>query len=245
MLMQVNLKNISENQPYVNQAYHKEIVEYWKQKADDLKNGINPAALTGAVEEYEEALKTDANDRWLRKNYAMLLLNFKRDIPAAAEQYRNIIRNYPQDFSSLTDLATLEMMTNYIDSALEHALKAEKLLPSNPVSNYTAGTAYQMKGENSEAIKYFTRAIKLNPQLVNSYIRLVQVLEQQGKPERAELIIRQGIDANPENATLHLELAKILGQRGLMMEADKELQKAMALDPNLARPRLAPLGPVK
>jgi tetratricopeptide (TPR) repeat protein len=246
LLMQANLQNISENQPYVNEAYHKEIVEYWKQKTGQIKNAINSTTLTEAIDQYEEALKVAPDDRWFRKNYARLLIDFKRSLPAAAEQYRNIIRHYPQDFSSFKDLATLEMMMNDIDAALKHAVTAVKLFSSDPVNNYTAGAAYQMKGENSEAIKYFNRAIRLNPQLVNSYIRLVQVLNQQGKTGRAEVVIRQGIEANPDNAPLHLELAKILGKRGLTLEANQELQKAMALDPNLARPsRSAPLGPAK
>ena len=243
MLMQVNLQNIGERQPYVNQAYHKETVEYWRQKADEIKSEINPAVLAEAIGQYEEALKQDANDRWLRKNYARMLIDVRRNMPAAAEQYRHIIRDFPQDFSSLKDLATLEMMMQDIDPALKHAVMAVKLFPSNPLNNYTAGAAYQMKGQNKAAIKYFTKAIKLNPQLVNAYIRLAQILNQQGKIEQAELTFRKGIEANPDNPTLHLELAKILGKKGLLLEADKELQKAMTLDPNLARPsRSAPLG---
>jgi tetratricopeptide (TPR) repeat protein len=246
LLIQTNIKNIGNNQPFVNQAYHKEAMDFWIQKAEQIKNTIGPAGLTGDLEQYEQALKLDENDRWLRKNYAKLLLDVRRNIPAAAEQYRQIIRDFPQDFSSFKDLATLEMMMQDIDSALKHSLLAVKLFPTDSLNNYTAGAAYQMKGRDKQAVKYFTKAINLNPQLVNSYIRLGQVLNQQGKIEQAELTIRRGIEANPDNPTLHLELAKVLRKKGLSQEADSEQQKAITLDPNLARQlRSAPYGPIK
>jgi len=42
---QTNFEIISKKQPFINQAYHKEAVDFWRQKLERLKISINPEAL--------------------------------------------------------------------------------------------------------------------------------------------------------------------------------------------------------
>jgi tetratricopeptide (TPR) repeat protein len=225
---------IISGEPFVNQAYHDEIMDVWRQKAERLKDGIGPDAINKALEQYEQAIKRDSTDRLLRLNYARLLLVGKKDTHAAAEQYRLITEQIPDDHQVLTSLASTEMSPGNIDSALKHATRAVEIMPTDPVGNYVAGLGYQMKGQQKKAQRYFAEAIRFGPDFVQAYIDLCKIFIQQGNYEQARRVYRKGIEAVPDNPTLHVELASLLRRQGLWQEADIEQQKAIAMDPNIA-----------
>ena len=233
-IAQRNLKVISEKQPFVNWAYHDEIVDFWKQKVERLKDGIGPDALNKALEQYEQALKLDSTDRRLRLDYARLLLEAKGDAPAAITQYGLVIEQTPNDYSTLTLLANLEGKLGQIDSSLKHAVRAVEIMPTDSSANFTAGLGYQKKNQPKQAQKYFVESIRARPGFGPAYNCLGQVLIQQGRYEQAERVYRKGIEAVPDNPTLHVELASLLRRQGLWQEADIEQRKAIALDPNIA-----------
>ncbi len=230
---QLNLEIVSK-QPFINQAYHEETVNFWRQKVEQLNNATNPAALAGALEQYEQAIKVNSTDRYLRLNYSKLLLKDGK-ISAAAEQCHLIIEKTPYDHNTLVTLAALEVQAGNIDSALEHAVRATKCMPTDPIANYLTGGLYLEKGLYRKAQEYIAEAIRLNPKFVLGYARLAQILGRQGKIEQAEKVYRKGVEAVPDNASLHLNLGLLLRGKGQFKEADKELQKAIELDPNVAR----------
>jgi tetratricopeptide (TPR) repeat protein len=238
-ITQQNFKNISEKQPFVNQAYHDETSNTWRQKIKQLKDGISPDSIARAVEQYEQAIKLNGAGRWLRLNYARLLLEGRGNTPAAIAQYGLIIEKTPHDYTTLTLLANLEGMLGQIDSSLKHAIRAVEIMPTDPTANFTAGLGYQKKNQPKQAQKYFVENIRAKPGFGPAYNCLGQVLIQQGKTGQAERIYRKGIEAVPDNPTLHLELASLLRKQGLWQEADVEQQKAITLDPNIAT-RLGP-----
>jgi tetratricopeptide (TPR) repeat protein len=231
---QLNLEIVSK-QPFINQAYHEETVNFWRQKVEQFNIAINPAALAGALEQYEQAIKVNSTDRYLRLNYSKLLLKDGKHVSAAAEQCRLIIEKTPYDHNTLVALAALETQVGDIDSALEHAVRATRCMPTDPIANYLVGGLYLEKGLYRKAQEYIAEAIRLNPKFVLSYARLAQILGRQGKIEQAEKVYRKGVEAVPDNASLHLNLGLLLRGKGQFKEADKELQKAIELDPNVAR----------
>jgi len=238
-ITQQNFKNISEKQPFVNQAYHDETSNTWRQKIKQFKNGIRPDSIARAVEQYEQAIKLNGAGRWLRLNYARLLLEGKGNASAAIAQYGLIIEQTPHDYTTLTLLANLEGMLGQIDSSLKHAIRAVEIMPTDPTANFTAGLGYQKKNQPKQAQKYFVENIRAKPGFGPAYNCLGQVLIQQGKTRQAERIYRKGIKTVPNDPTLHLELASLLRKQGLWQEADIEQQKAITLDPNIAT-RLGP-----
>jgi tetratricopeptide (TPR) repeat protein len=233
-ITQGNLKVISEKPPFTNQAYREETTNIWKQKVEQLKNRIGPAALDKALEQYDRAIKLDGANRWLRLGYAVLLMDGRNDRTTTLAQYHMLLEQLPQDYLALDGLATLEMMMWDADSSIRHAVMSAELMPTDTLANYTAGAGYQMKGQYKEAQRYFIKAIKWNPKFVQSYIRLGQVLSRQDKIGQAERVYRKGIKAVPDNPQLHLNLAMLLRGNGRLAEAEKERQKAISLDPNIA-----------
>ncbi|MBE3142994.1 MAG: tetratricopeptide repeat protein [Planctomycetes bacterium] len=241
---ETNLEMISKRQPFINQAYHKEDEDFWRQKFERLKISINPAALAGALEQYEQAIKVNSTDRYLRLNYSELLLEDRKYV-SAAEQCRLIIKRTPYDHCVLVALATLEKQLGNIDSALEHAVRATRYMPTDSIANYLVGMLYLEKGLYGKAQEYIAEAIRLNPKFVRGYASLARILGQQGKIEQAEKVYRKGIEAVPDDASLHFNLALLLRKNGQLEEAEKERQKARSLDPNLSSLRRPATVPMK
>jgi len=227
---------ISNTQPFTNQAYHKEIVDFWKQKVEHLNREIDRMAFASALEQYEQAINLDKNDRCLRVNFAEFLQAHK-NLPAAVKQYRTVIEQIPYDHQSLVALATMEAKVGDADQAMKHALMAIKAMPTDLIANYLAGALYQTKGQYKKAQKYMAEAIRLNPKLIPACTSMGKILIEQGKTEQAEQIYRKGIETNPDNPSLHVELASLLKKKGLLEEAEREKQKAISLDPNIVLPR--------
>jgi tetratricopeptide (TPR) repeat protein len=231
---QTNFDIISKKQPFINQAYHKEALDFWRQKFELLKNSINNESQAEAMEEYEQAIKLNSTDRYLRQNYFKLIYTDKRYIYLAVEQCRLIIEQTPYDFHTLTMLADMEEQMGNTDSALEHAVTAVEYMPTDLVANLMAGTLYQKSGQYEKAQRYIAEAIRLNPKFVQGYTNLAGLLSQQGKIGQAERVYRKGIEENPDDASLHLNLSLLLRQKGQTEEAEKERLKAISLDPNIA-----------
>jgi tetratricopeptide (TPR) repeat protein len=233
-ITQQNFNNISDRDPFVNQAYHDEITDIWRQKTEELKSTISANARVKALGQYEKAIKLNGADRFLRLNYALLLLEDKRNAPDAIIQYDLITKEIPNDHTVLATLASVEMALGDIDSALKHATRAIEIMPTDSTGNYAVGVIYQRKGRYKEAQRHLAEAIRLTPKFVYAYIRLGQIYSQQGKNEQAERVYRKGIEAIPDNPVLYLELALLLRKQGLWQEAEIEQQKAIALAPHIS-----------
>jgi tetratricopeptide (TPR) repeat protein len=229
-----NLQNISTKQPYINQAYHEEMADFWKQKVEQLTGATSPAARVEALKQYQLAISQNGADRDLRINYALLLMEDKSNAVAAFEQYRRIVELVPHDYHTLVDLATFEAAGGKLDSALKHALAAVRYMPTEPTANYTAGAVYQMMRQYEKAQRYLAESVRLNPKLGLGYSNLAAVLGMQGEIDRAEDTLRKGIEMLPDNAQLRFALAGLLRQKGLLEESESQRRKAIELDPNLA-----------
>ena len=231
-LTQINLELIKKP-PFINQAYHDEAIDFWGQKFQRLVSSINASTFKQATEQYEQAIKLNPADRYLRLNYFKLLQSDKRYVRAAAQQCRLIIEQYPFDFYTLAALADMETQMGQLDAALEHAVQAVKYMPTYSITNHIAGMVYQKLGQYKRAQKYIAEFVRLEPKSPVGYIKLAWLLGQQGKIGQAERVYRKGIKAVPDNASLHLNLSLLLRQKGRLEEAEKERRKAISLDPNI------------
>jgi tetratricopeptide (TPR) repeat protein len=240
-----NFSNISTEAAIFNQAYRDETIEFWRQKTERIEGGIGPGTFADATEQYKQEIELNSADRYLRWNYAKLLGRDTNLAPLVVEQYRRVVELMPYDYRSLGALATWEIETGNIDSALNHALKALEFNSTSSIANYTAGLLYEKKGEYQKAQKYVTTAMKLSPTSVYIYKSLASILEKQGKIDQVEQIYRRGIEAVPADASLHLNLALLLQKKGQLEEAEKERRRAKSLNPNIVSSPISAPGPTK
>ncbi len=91
------------------------------------------------------------------------------------------------------------------------------------------------KGRLQEAADAFEEAIKLHPKEPITFVNKGNLFLQQSKREEAEKMYRHAIELDSLNVYAHYNLALLLSESGRQQEADREMQKADALDQELPK----------
>jgi tetratricopeptide (TPR) repeat protein len=125
---------------------------------------------------------------------------------------------------------------NLLEEAYNSLKHAVSLSPENAYYNYAIGAVTQQRADPSEAIPFFKKYCSLRPhdprgplQLGISYFK-----SHQEDPARKEL--QMAAHHLETAAPAHFFLARIANQDGKYSEALRELEQALAADPNYADP---------
>lgn len=96
----------------------------------------------------------------------------------------------------------------------------DKDLNWNPAAlTYDALIEFRVKGNISQSKRQLEKALKNNPNFVQAYITLADILYIEGKTSEAIKILKQGIKMNPSDPTLR-------GRFGLLLEKSEKLMWA-------------------
>lgn len=88
-----------------------------------------------------------------------------------------------------------------------------------------------LEGDTEQAVQYYLRAIKLNPDNANSYGNLAFVLKSQNRPDEAAACCRKAIQLDPDNLQAYLNLAEIFTGQGKQDEAVNCYKKILHIQP--------------
>jgi len=117
---------------------------------------------------------------------------------------------------------------------------AVRLNPTYMKAYANLGLALEGLEENSAALDNYMKAIQLDTeQNLNSewpYIDLASFYGRQGKPQLALNYSRQAIEINPNSAQAYVQVAKACESLKEWGGAAQALEKAIAIEPNSARP---------
>jgi tetratricopeptide (TPR) repeat protein len=116
---------------------------------------------------WEEAVAATPEDVTLHlalgNAYAM-----NRRLREAAEQYKAVLRIYPESKSALNNLGSVYRAMGKPNEALEAYRKALKLDPRYGLAHYNIGTIYHQQGYFEEAVQSYGQAFKYDPSLTDS-----------------------------------------------------------------------------
>jgi tetratricopeptide (TPR) repeat protein len=117
--------------------------------------------------------------------------------------------------------------------------------PKNVFAHYNIGLIHQTRGKKDAAVVAYGKALEADPNFVPALFNLAVVRSETAPGEAIELY-RGVISLQPDYAAAHLNLGFLLKANGKAPEGEKELKKAVELDPTLssripASPR--PAGP--
>jgi tetratricopeptide (TPR) repeat protein len=99
---------------------------------------------------------------------------------------------------------------------------------------YNLGKNAQNSGNHEEAIKYYTRAIQLNPNGAKSYNNRALSYAFLGKYDETINDFNMAIQNDPDNPVLYNNLGIIYNELGNYEQALEEYNKAIEIDPNFA-----------
>ncbi|MGH3118465.1 MAG: O-antigen ligase family protein, partial [Gaiellales bacterium] len=194
-----------------------------------------------AIELAKRATASDGRraEYWDTLGLAYVSADSFRDAAAAFERASELA---PYDVRYHGDLARAYVFliqrgdATYTTRARDVAERAVAIDPNNPLANHTRAIVMQVTGDLPEALKSVERALALD-QSNNREILLTatQVLFRLGRFPDAVAMARHGITRipNPVNQVqIRTELARALAANGQLSEALREIDAALAIQPN-------------
>ncbi len=191
-----------------------------------------------AIEPLEVALELDPLN--LQARVALGDCYLKRGDPseALAEYHRALARQ--EDYAPALDALGRAAEAAGDDlKAAEHYRKAIDLNPGFPDSSLNLGDLYMRQGRYSEAIELFLRAIKVRPDFAAAYNRLGVCYSKQRYGNEAIAALRRAETLEEGNPWHPVEIGGIFLKLDKRVQAEREFDKALALDPDYLEGYLA------
>ncbi|KPJ76469.1 MAG: hypothetical protein AMJ54_11610 [Deltaproteobacteria bacterium SG8_13] len=137
----------------------------------------------------------------------------------------------PKAGSAAEKAANDAMQRGDVESAIGIYSRILRSDPSNGRVTYYLGYAYGQIGEHEQEIEYYKQAIDLGYRTDQVYYNLGEVYLETERLEEAFSAFTAGLTANPDSADNHFGLGRAFQFRDQFFEAERELLRAVALQP--------------
>ncbi|GBQ20945.1 hypothetical protein AA0472_0295 [Acetobacter estunensis NRIC 0472] len=118
------------------------------------------------------------------------------------------------------------------EEALSQLENGARRMPETSLSFFTAGVAFEGIGETERAIRFYTRALELEPGEPSACHRLGRLLLATPQTQRALELLLRAAEGSPDNPNCHLDLSVGLELVGRFEEALSAVEKALTLEPD-------------
>ena len=147
--------------------------------------------------------------------------------------YRKAIYLNPRYAKAHLNLARTLLRINKQKEFVKEMQLAFELEPKigSAMDRFYLGNALADRGKMQEAISFYYKAIVLNPNFVQSYHRLSEILSKQGKHQEAMEFLKQGIENNPRNPESFYFLGQQLELLGHWEGAVKIYSRVLQIEP--------------
>jgi tetratricopeptide (TPR) repeat protein len=202
------------------------ILQY--RKTGDMEKAQKYADLAQSITDTEQAQQTFGRSLRDALDKAEPLLRQER-FAEAIPLYESIVQRLPTFYEAYFDLGTCYAQTGRLGDA-EAALR--KYLSFQPVSadgDAALGVVLAEQNKNEEAIAEFSKAIQIDPTLVEARKALANEYLQRGDPKAAVGVLMSA--RNVPDAEVETMLAIALGKTGDFSSALVAVNRALAIDP--------------
>lgn len=125
------------------------------------------------------------------------------------------------------------------EDAIKHYEKALQIAPDFYPARNNLGTAYLNKGSYAAAEEQFKHAIRLNPNDAAAYFNLGNLNYLTRHYDEGLNWVNQGLAKEPSAAFGHFLKGSMTSAAGDFLQGEKELRRALEIDPQLAKAHLA------
>jgi tetratricopeptide (TPR) repeat protein len=198
--------------------------------------GLGRLLETGKPEEalaaFEQAAALDARDPEPQLASGSLLEKLNR--PAEAEtRYRQALQASPDSADALAALSNLFMREKRFPEAQSSLRELLRVRPEDAGAHLELGRILAVEGKTQEAIAELEAGLKLAPDDLAARRDLADLYADASQPERAETAYRALLEEKPNDASLYHGLGRVLLKQKKFPEAEKELERAIALKADL------------
>lgn len=150
----------------------------------------------------------------------------------AAESFRQVIAEKPDDAEAYYNLGTLFLRTNSLDEARQSLEKTVQLRPDYPEAWNNLGMLSAQQGDNNAAIRNFQHSLKLRPTYATALLNLGNLNRRLGNLDEAERLLQQGLNSEPDNPEVNYGLGMIYARKQEIERAVEYLERAIKLRPD-------------
>lgn len=192
--------------------------------------------IDASIEYFRRAHELNPNDREILIKLATITQTYKPEDLSLAIDYYNSLLNFGEDLDKIYyELGHLYLKKlDKINAASAFKLATE-LNPENPYYNNSLAYAYVKAELYDDAIEYYQKAIKLNPDaewtsIVCHALGAIYA-EIKDNPEAAEAAFNAGMILDPNNVDIQLSLGDLYMAQNDLDKAIKTYCDAISVDP--------------
>lgn len=152
----------------------------------------------------------------------------EKDYAGALQAFQHALKLDPRSTKTHNNLGNLYAAQNQTDLAEKEFRTTLRLAPQDPEGNYSLGLLLMSKGKPAEAIPFFQR---VHPANMETRFNLVRCYLDSGQTARGLALATTLSAQNKNDVRLHFTLGVILASAKRYREAQLELEKADALQP--------------
>jgi Tfp pilus assembly protein PilF len=166
---------------------------------------------------------------------AELFISTQRNEEAEAELHKaqNMHPGTEEEVAIEAGLGNIAMRRERYSEAIPHFQRVANLQPQSPGIWFNLGFAHRLLGQFPEAENYYKQAVQREPQDTRVYTELIAIYMNRSDKQAARTIAEQGVRTNPDSAPLHALFASVLYELGDLRAAQRQLEDAEAIDPEL------------
>jgi tetratricopeptide (TPR) repeat protein len=170
----------------------------WAVAADDFRRGM---ALTG----------DNLTLRHKLQYHLATALAMSGDVPAAVEQFEDVVRRSPDFARAHYSLGILMASGGRSQQALEHLSAAVKYDPTNVEARLRLAEALRLVGRPDESLPHYEQVVLANPRLVEAWLGYAQALVSLKRDAQARERLTEALRINPDQPQLAGALAHLTG----------------------------------
>src|SRR5215213_29833 len=183
---------------------------------------------TAAHRQNPPAKTTAREDAYRANNLGVALLEqFK--YKEAADAFKRALQLEPNLALARVNLGIALFNVPDLPAAQRELQAASALAPSAPQPPYLLGLAAKTQNKSEEAIAFFQKVLRIDPNDVGANVNLGQLYSQQRKYPEAIAVLRTAVAAEPYNATALYNLGTALLRAGQRDEGQKVIAQFQEL----------------
>lgn len=216
--------------PFINQSNHTNQVAFVRQKLADLRAQMTAARFTEAKAIYEDALKRDGSDFYLRGNYAKLLED-NNDLKGAIAQWDELVKLLPHQPAGFYYRGKLLGQTGDGDAAMASLNRALEIRPDLVEAMNEQSKVLLRAGKPEEALRKLEEIDRLHPNNSRIHLQMAEALARLNRRPEAMRQLERAVELQPANWEARYLLGVELAAQEKIKEARDQFAAVVQLRP--------------
>lgn len=151
-----------------------------------------------AIAKYEEAIKINPAMHLLHGEIGNLYVQMGEP-DKAIESYKKLLEKDPANQGARLSIVTVLLEKNNIEEAKKMLEGLDLNTITNPSTLYEIGVRFYNAKDTKEAMKYWEKAIAMDPKLIDAYVQLGAAYVSTGDNEKAKQMLKKAIEIDPNS----------------------------------------------